>query len=285
MPTYFGYLRVSRDSQDVASQRLGLLDYANTHGYSPLVLVDETVSRDQSWRKRAIGDLLLNKAQPGDFILTPEFTRLGGSPGQVFSILETAAERGVTIIITKNGTVMDGSLNAQIQAAAFAMASMIEVEFTRARTREGLQRARLEGRHRRPAQRQHRPPQARPSTRQSRGAARPRFDDAEARQILWRYRENHAQVPCAALPQKSAGLTRLALRPNRANPVFPLRFLAGLSFQLRRNSGRGNLSACTGSMVASLRPTTILASARLSRHWPAAARLRKTQAAQYAAWP
>jgi len=33
-------------------------------------------------------------------------------------------------------------------------------------------------------------------------------------------------------------LTRLALRPNRANPVFPLRFLAGLSFQLRRNSGR-----------------------------------------------
>ena len=41
---------------------------------------------------------------------------------------------------------MDGSLNAQIQAAAFAMASMIEVEFTRARTREGLQRARLEGR-------------------------------------------------------------------------------------------------------------------------------------------
>ena len=56
MPTYFGYLRVSRDSQDVASQRLGLLDYANTHGYSPLVLVDETVSRDQSWRKRAIGE-------------------------------------------------------------------------------------------------------------------------------------------------------------------------------------------------------------------------------------
>ena len=146
MPRYFSYLRVSRDSQDVANQRLGLLDFANSRGYAPLVVVEETASRSVPWRERALGSLLTEQAQRGDLLLTSEFTRLGGSPGQVFSILETAAERGVTIIITKNGTVMDGSLNAQIQAAAFAMASMIEVEFTRARTREGLQRARLEGR-------------------------------------------------------------------------------------------------------------------------------------------
>ena len=146
MPRYFAYWRVSRDSQDVANQRLGLLDFANSRGYAPLVVVEETASRSVPWRERALGSLLTEQAQRGDLLLTSEFTRLGGSPGQVFSILETAAERGVTIIITKNGTVMDGSLNAQIQAAAFAMASMIEVEFTRARTREGLQRARLEGR-------------------------------------------------------------------------------------------------------------------------------------------
>ncbi|MCW5323694.1 resolvase [Verminephrobacter aporrectodeae subsp. tuberculatae] len=146
MPRYFAYLRVSRDSQDVANQRLGLLDFANSRGYAPLVVVEETASRSVPWRERALGSLLTEQAQRGDLLLTSEFTRLGGSPGQVFSILETAAERGVTIIITKNCTVMDGSLNAQIQAAAFAMSSMIEVEFTRARTREGLQRARLEGR-------------------------------------------------------------------------------------------------------------------------------------------
>lgn len=146
MPNYFAYLRVSRDSQDVANQKLGLLDFANRHRYSPLEIIEETASRRLPWRERAIGAIVLEKAQRGDFILTPEFTRLGGSPGQVFSILETAAERGVTLVITKNAMVMDGSLNAQIQAAAFAMASMIEVEFTRERTREGLQRARLEGR-------------------------------------------------------------------------------------------------------------------------------------------
>ena len=146
MPRVFAYLRVSRDSQDVANQRLGLLDFANMRGYSPVLMVEETASRSVPWRERQIVSLLTQQAERGDLILTAEFTRLGGSPGQVFSILETAAERGITIIITKNGTVMDGSLNAQIQAAAFAMASMIEVEFTRARTREGLQRARVEGR-------------------------------------------------------------------------------------------------------------------------------------------
>ena len=104
MPRVFAYLRVSRDSQDVANQRLGLLDFANMRGYSPVLMVEETASRSVPWRERQIGSLLTQQAERGDLILTAEFTRLGGSPGQVFSILETAAERGITIIITKNGS-------------------------------------------------------------------------------------------------------------------------------------------------------------------------------------
>lgn len=146
MVAYYAYLRVSRDSQDTASQRLGVLEFANAHGYVPLVLLEETASRSVPWKERLIGDLLLKRAQAGDFILVAEFTRLGGSPGQVFSILETAASKGVTLVITKTAMWMDNSLNAQIQAAAFSMASMVEVEFTRARTKEGLERARQAGR-------------------------------------------------------------------------------------------------------------------------------------------
>lgn len=145
-PTYFAYLRVSRDSQDVNNQRLWLLDYANAKGYSPLTIVTETASRSVPWRDRQIGKLLLDLCKPGDFILTSEFTRLGGSPSQVFSIMETAASKGVSVVITKNQLVLDNSMNSQIMAVAFSLASMIEVEFTRARTREGLERARLEGR-------------------------------------------------------------------------------------------------------------------------------------------
>lgn len=146
MPNYYAYLRVSRDSQDVANQRLGLLDYANRQGYAPVIMVEDTVSRSLPWRERLIGRLLTEQAQPGDIVLTAEVTRIAGSPMQVFSLLEVAAERGITIIVTKMGLVLDASLNGQIQAAMFGIASMIEVEFIRARTREGLQRAAAEGR-------------------------------------------------------------------------------------------------------------------------------------------
>jgi len=58
MPHYFGYLRVSTDGQDVDSQKLGLLEYANSHGFSPVDLVAETVSRSANWKGRELGALL-----------------------------------------------------------------------------------------------------------------------------------------------------------------------------------------------------------------------------------
>lgn len=140
----FGYLRVSRDTQDIDSQKLGLMEYAQRHGFHSLELVEEVISRDTGWKERELGALLY-RARRGDVILTPEFTRLAASPGQVFTFIEEAARRGVLLHITKTGTVMDGSIQSQLLASAFSMASMIELSFIRERTREGLRRARLEG--------------------------------------------------------------------------------------------------------------------------------------------
>jgi putative DNA-invertase from lambdoid prophage Rac len=141
---YFGYLRVSTESQDIESQKLGLLEYANRHGFMKMTIISETVGRSVEWRKRKLGELL-NSAQRGDVLCTPEFTRLAGSPGQVFGFLEEASKKGVIVHITKTGTIMDGSMQSQLLASVFAMASMIEVSFIRERTREGLQRVRNEG--------------------------------------------------------------------------------------------------------------------------------------------
>lgn len=144
MPKYFGYLRVSTDGQDVESQKLGLLEYANRHGFAPMELMAETVSRSADWRGRQLG-LLLERAGQGDIILTPEFTRLAATPGQVFSFLEAATAKGVILHVTKTNTVMDGSMQSQLLASVFSMASMIELSFIRERTKEGLRRARNEG--------------------------------------------------------------------------------------------------------------------------------------------
>lgn len=144
MSNFFGYLRVSTEGQDVESQKLGLLEYANRHGFAPMELIAETVSRAADWRGRQLG-VLLDRAGQGDVILTPEFTRLAATPGQVFTFLEAATAKGVILHVTKSGTVMDGSMQSQLLASVFSMASMIELSFIRERTKEGLRRAKLEG--------------------------------------------------------------------------------------------------------------------------------------------
>lgn len=144
MPKYFGYLRVSTDGQEVESQKLGLLEYANRHGFAPVELFAETVSRAADWRGRQLG-ALLDRAGQGDVILTPEFTRLAATPGQVFTFLEAATAKGAILHVTKTGTVMDGSMQSQLMASVFSMASLIELSFIRERTKEGLRRAKQEG--------------------------------------------------------------------------------------------------------------------------------------------
>ena len=82
----YAYLRVSRDTQDVAAQRLGLLDYAHKNNYFPFEEIEETVSRAIPWRSRELGTLF-EKVVTGDVILTSEFSRLGSSPAQVLGFL------------------------------------------------------------------------------------------------------------------------------------------------------------------------------------------------------
>jgi putative DNA-invertase from lambdoid prophage Rac len=140
----WGYLRVSTEAQDTESQRIGLDEYAKAHGFLNMEIVSETSSRSVDWRKRELGKLL-EKTRCGDVLCTSEFTRLAGSPGQVFGFLEAASEKGVIVHITKTGTVMDGSMQSKLLASVFSMASMIEVSFIRERTKEGLRRVKNEG--------------------------------------------------------------------------------------------------------------------------------------------
>lgn len=144
MANYFGYLRVSTEAQDVDSQKLGVLEYANRHGFAPVTWISETVSRNKDWQSRELGGLI-ERVGRGDVIMVSEFTRLAAKPSQVYSFLEAASVKGVVLHVTKSNIVMDGSIQSQLLASVFSMASMIELSFIRERTKEGLQRVKAEG--------------------------------------------------------------------------------------------------------------------------------------------
>jgi DNA invertase Pin-like site-specific DNA recombinase len=67
--TTYAYLRVSTDRQDVANQRHGILEYANTHALGLIQFVEDGLSGRVAWRERAIGQLLTTTATAGDVVI------------------------------------------------------------------------------------------------------------------------------------------------------------------------------------------------------------------------
>lgn len=144
MPRFYAYLRVSTREQDTASQRLAMLDYANGKGFAPIEIVEETASRAVDWRKRQIG-ALLERAEAGDTIVIPEFSRLAGSVLGVLDFINAAREKGVAVHIIKQNFVGDDSLSSKIVATIYGLVADIERSLIQQRTREGVANARANG--------------------------------------------------------------------------------------------------------------------------------------------
>ncbi|OIS90302.1 recombinase family protein [Brucella cytisi] len=144
MPKTYAYLRVSRDGQDPENQKLGLLEYANAKGFTSVQIEEEVASRAKDWRKRKIGQII-ESAERGDVILTPELSRIAGSALAALEILAAASARGLIVHVTKQQIVMDGSLQSDIMATVLGLAAQIERHFVQSRTTEALKVARQRG--------------------------------------------------------------------------------------------------------------------------------------------
>lgn len=142
--TNFAYLRVSTDRQDAKNQKLGILDYCNSQNINNLKIVEDTISGTTSWKDRAIGKLI-EEGVTGDTIIVAEVSRLGRSILQVLEIMEIAAQKGISVHVAKNCMIMDGSMQSTITATVLGLVAQIEREFLSSRTKEALQRKKLEG--------------------------------------------------------------------------------------------------------------------------------------------
>src|SRR5215471_12552757 len=144
MATY-AYLRVSADRQDIANQRYGILEYANTHGLAPVQFVADAASGRLAWRDRALGRLLCDSAVGGDVVIFAEISRMARSTLQILEMLECSMEHELHIHIAKQRMILDSALNSRIAATVLGLAAEIERELIAARTREALAKRRAEG--------------------------------------------------------------------------------------------------------------------------------------------
>jgi len=141
------YLRVSTGSQDLANQKVAVLDYAREKRFAVDRFVEVLASSRKNLAQRGIEDLLGNLAA-GDRLVISELSRLGRSLGQVIRIVDELVKRKIGFVAIKEAIRFEGKQDIQtkVMIALFGLFAEVERDLISQRTKEGLAAARAKGR-------------------------------------------------------------------------------------------------------------------------------------------
>jgi DNA invertase Pin-like site-specific DNA recombinase len=142
--TTLGYIRVSKDDQDLTKQRHLLLEYAQQHK----ILIDEFIEIEISSRKnqdeRRITELM-ERLQAGDLLLVAELSRLGRNMLETLNLIHNLTQKGVTIIFVRQPELSTTGPHTQLLFAIYSYFAETEREFISVRTKQGLAAAKAQG--------------------------------------------------------------------------------------------------------------------------------------------
>lgn len=141
------YLRISTGSQDLANQKVAVLDYARRQRFTIDRFVEVQASSRKNPAQRGIEELLGTLAE-GDRLIVSELSRLGRSLGQVIRIVEELVKRKVLFVAIKEAIRFEGKQDMQtkVMIALFGLFAEVERDLISERTKEGLAAARAKGR-------------------------------------------------------------------------------------------------------------------------------------------
>jgi DNA invertase Pin-like site-specific DNA recombinase len=142
--TTIGYIRVSKDDQDLNKQRHLLLEYSQQQK----VLIDEFIEIEISSRRnqadRRINELL-DKLQDGDLLLVAELSRLGRNMLETLNIIHALTDKGVKITFIRQPELSTTGPHTQLLLAIYSYFAEAEREFISIRTKQGLAAAKAQG--------------------------------------------------------------------------------------------------------------------------------------------
>ena len=140
------YLRVSTRSQDLANQKLAILDYAQQQQFAVDRFIELQSSSLKGRHKQRVGELL-DSLKPGDRLIVSELSRLGRSLGQVIQIVDTLVHLKVRFTAVKEGITFEGKqdLQTKVMIALFGLFAEVERDLISERTKEGLATAKAAG--------------------------------------------------------------------------------------------------------------------------------------------
>ncbi len=141
------YLRVSTGSQNLANQKLAVLDYARQKRFAIDRFVEAQVSSRKGPAERRVEELL-GSLEAGDRLVVSELSRLGRSLVQVIQFVDELVKRKVRFVAIKEDIRFEGKqdLQTKVMIALFGLFAEVERDLISERTKEGLVAARARGR-------------------------------------------------------------------------------------------------------------------------------------------
>jgi len=142
----WGYIRVSTDQQNTENQKLAILEYTNKKKLTIDEWIESRVSSRKTTKERRI-DELVERVTAGDTIIVAELSRLGRSVGQIAMLVDQLLKKKVSVISLKESITLNGKadIQAKVMVTVVSLFAEIERDLISERTREGLARARAEG--------------------------------------------------------------------------------------------------------------------------------------------
>ena len=142
----WGYIRVSTDNQHTKNQRLAILEYANKHSITIDHWMEIKASTRRTPTERKI-DELMESLNPGDTLIVAELSRIGRSVGQIAILVDQLIKQKIKIFFLKEDLKLAGkhTIQQKVTMTMFSLFAEIERDLISERTKEGLSRARAEG--------------------------------------------------------------------------------------------------------------------------------------------
>lgn len=140
MSKTYGYSRVSTFEQETEKFQGEILRYSNNNDLGRVIFVEEKVSGTKDWTKREIGKLINETCEEGDTILVPELSRISRNIIQIYEIISTCMDKGITLHFLKQNLVIkkDNDITTKVMLSTFSLISEMERTFISERTKESL---------------------------------------------------------------------------------------------------------------------------------------------------
>lgn len=135
-----GYIRISKESSDVANQRYEINRHlANTPplSTSPIQWTEEVVSGKVNAENRELGKLV-ESLQTGDTLIVADVSRLGRKTLDVMGVCAEVMKRKARLVVVKNNWELKDDIQSSALLFAFSMAAQIEREMISARTKAAI---------------------------------------------------------------------------------------------------------------------------------------------------